>query len=152
MNGEVAIEDPGIAALPHRAPFLFVRTLKSCVAGESAEGTTWFAEDDELFKGHFPGRPIVPGVILTEALAQIAGVAAASGYHVDKRPGFLLSAIRGMKFFRAVHPRENITLRARRLAEMGELLQFAVEARVGEEKVAEGQLVLSREEKHSALG
>jgi 3-hydroxyacyl-[acyl-carrier-protein] dehydratase len=85
----------------------------------------------------------VPGVILTEALAQTAGIAAASGYADDKRPLFLLSAIRSMKFHRAALPGEAIHLRAEKLAQVGELLQFAVTATVNGAAVAEGQIVLS---------
>ena len=112
-----------------------------------------FARDDPMFVGHFPGNPLVPGVILTEALAQTAGIAAASGFAEGERPHFLLSAIRGMKFFAAVRPEEEIVLRAEKLAQVGELWQFQVAARVGEKVVAEGQLVLSRavESSSSAL-
>ena len=96
-----------------------------------------------MFAGHFPGNPIVPGVIITEALAQAAGIAAASGYPEAERPVFLLSAIRMMKFLRAVRPGEAIDLRAEKVAATEGLLQFKVEARVGGATVAEGQLVLS---------
>lgn len=96
-----------------------------------------------MFAGHFPGNPLVPGVILTEALAQTAGIAAASGYPDDERPLFLLSAIRSMKFHRAARPKELIHLRAEKLAQVGDLVQFSVRATVAGEAVAEGQLVLS---------
>jgi len=82
-------------------------------------------------------------VILTEALAQTAGLAAASGYPENSRPLFLLSAIRAMKFLRAVRPGERIRLRAKKLAEVSDLLQFTVEAMVEDTCVAQGQLVLS---------
>jgi 3-hydroxyacyl-[acyl-carrier-protein] dehydratase len=120
-----------------------VRELIKCDPGLSVEATTSFAADDPMFAGHFPGNPLVPGVILTEALAQTAGLAAASGYPQDPKPLFLLSAIRSMKFLRAVRPGERIDLRAEKLAQVDDLLQFKVDASVGGVRVAEGQLVLS---------
>ena len=130
--------------LPHRPPFVFVRELVKCDPGVSAEAVTSFASDDPIFAGHFPGNPLVPGVILTEALAQTAGIAAAAAGHPQNAgPMFLLSAIRSMKFFRAVRPGEQIDLRAEKLAYVGDLVQFKVEASVSGVPVAEGQLVLS---------
>lgn len=129
--------------LPHRPPFVFVRELIKCDAGVSAEAATSFAADDPMFAGHFPGNPLVPGVILTEALAQTAGIAAASGFPENARPLFLLSAIRMMKFLRAVRPEEPVDLRAEKLAHVDDLMQFRVAASVRGEMVAEGQLVLS---------
>ncbi len=129
--------------LPHRAPFVFVRELVRCDPGRAAEAATSFAREDPMFAGHFPGNPLVPGVILTEALAQTAGIAAASGHGKDAPPLFLLSAIRSMKFLRAVRPDERVVLRAEKLARVGALVQFKVEASVDGVPVAEGQIVLS---------
>lgn len=129
--------------LPHRPPFVFVRELIKCNPGTFAEAATSFAADDPIFTGHFPDNPLVPGVILTEALAQTAGIAAASGYPEVPKPLFLLSAIRSMKFFRAVRPGEQVDLRAERLAQVDDLVQFRVDASVNGVRVAEGQLVLS---------
>jgi 3-hydroxyacyl-[acyl-carrier-protein] dehydratase len=133
-----------IADLPHRPPFLFVRQLLRCEPGHAAECSTVFPSDDPIFAGHFPGNPLVPGVILTEALAQTAGIAAASGFPENARPLFLLSAIRGMKFFSAVRPESEILLRAEKLAQVSDLWQFKVAASVSGKSVAEGQLVLSQ--------
>jgi 3-hydroxyacyl-[acyl-carrier-protein] dehydratase len=131
--------DPTALGLPHRAPFLFVDQVRTVDPGVAAEAGKTFAADDPMFHGHFPGNPIVPGVILTEALAQTAGIAAASG--CGRR--FLLSAIRGMKFPAAARPGEPLTLTATRTGTLGGLWMFAVEARTPAGVVAEGQLVLS---------
>jgi 3-hydroxyacyl-[acyl-carrier-protein] dehydratase len=129
--------------LPHRPPFVFVRELINCNPGIFAEAATSFAANDPIFAGHFPDNPLVPGVILTEALAQTAGIAAASAHSEKVKPLYLLSAIRSMKFFRAVRPGEKIILRAERLGQVGELVQFKVEGSVSGVRVAEGQIVLS---------
>ena len=129
--------------LPHRPPFVFVREVVACDPGKSVEATTSFDASDPMFTGHFPGNPIVPGVILTEALAQAAGIAAASGYPETARPLFLLSAIRTMKFFQAVRPGEQVALRAEKIGATDTLFQFKVSAAVNGVTAAEGQLVLS---------
>jgi 3-hydroxyacyl-[acyl-carrier-protein] dehydratase len=126
--------------LPHRAPFVFVRKLIAREPGISAECETEFSSDDPIFAGHFPGDPLVPGVILTEALAQTAGIA---GHRENSEKRFLLSAIRQMKFFQAVRPGQKIILRARKTGEVDQLLQFEVEALIGNTLVAAGQLVLN---------
>src|SRR3954471_14137060 len=106
-TAEVAETNP-IAGLPHRPPFVFVRELVALQCGVSADCRTLFEANDPMFAGHFPGNPLVPGVILTEALAQTAGIAAASAHPETERPLFLLSAIRSMKFHRAARPSETI--------------------------------------------
>jgi 3-hydroxyacyl-[acyl-carrier-protein] dehydratase len=114
-----------------------------CEPGQLAECSARFASEDPIFAGHFPGNPLVPGVILAEALAQTAGIAAASGFPEQERPFFLLSAIRAMKFLAAVRPEEEILLRAEKLGQAGALWQFKTQASTGAKVVAEGQLVLN---------
>ncbi|HEV8184543.1 MAG TPA: 3-hydroxyacyl-ACP dehydratase FabZ family protein [Chthoniobacterales bacterium] len=143
MSSQLPALDSELASLPHRSPFVFVKKLLAIQPGISADCTTWFEHDDPMFAGHFPGNPLVPGVIITEALAQSAGIAAASGYPETKRPLFLLSAIRRMKFPRPARPGDCIHLRADRLAEVQGLVQFAVRATVEGVSVAEGQIVLA---------
>jgi 3-hydroxyacyl-[acyl-carrier-protein] dehydratase len=135
--------DPIDLGLPHKPPFLFVQAIVTCDPGVSAECETTFERDDPMFAGHFPDNPLVPGVILTEALAQTAGIAAAGAYAEKSPPRFLLSGIRQMKFFHAVRPGQRIVLRAETLAQVDDLLQFRVEALVDGKQVAAGQLVLN---------
>ena len=128
---------PKLEDLPHRPPFVFVREILEI--GE-AEGhcRTWFDTGESFFGGHFPGDPIVPGVLLTEALAQ------ASGLCVGRGGRLLLSGIRRMTFRGAVRPGERVDLRVKLVSEMGGNYLFEVCAEVKGHIVAEGQVILSR--------
>ncbi len=132
------MSDPVALGLPHREPFIFVDEVVAFTPGESAEACKTFPISTPFFAGHFPGRPIVPGVILTEALAQTAGLAAG-----QSGKSFLLSAIRSMKFPGAALPDERISLTARKVGVFGALWQFEVRALVGERVVAEGTIILN---------
>jgi 3-hydroxyacyl-[acyl-carrier-protein] dehydratase len=130
--------DPIQLGLPHRPPFIFIDEVTSVEPGRSARATKCFSSQEPFLKGHFPGNAIIPGVLITEALAQTAGIAIGA-------PGkmFLLTAIRAMKFLRPVRPEEAIDLFAECLNEMNGLAQCAVRATCKGEPVAEGQLVLA---------
>jgi 3-hydroxyacyl-[acyl-carrier-protein] dehydratase len=130
--------DPSSLGLPHRPPFVFIDEVEKLEIGLEAEARKRFRGEEPFFQGHFPGNPIVPGVLLAEAMAQTAGIAIGG-------PGkmFLLTAIRSMKFLRPIRPQEEIRFRAKRVGEVGGLVQCAVEARVQGELVAEGQLILA---------
>jgi 3-hydroxyacyl-[acyl-carrier-protein] dehydratase len=130
--------DPIALGLPHREPFIFVDRVLAHVPGESAECAKIFPADTPFFAGHFPGDPIVPGVILAEALAQTAGLAAG-----QPGRGFRLTALRTMKFPSAARPGETIRLHARKAAVVGPLWQFECRALVEDRLVAEGTIVLS---------
>jgi 3-hydroxyacyl-[acyl-carrier-protein] dehydratase len=130
--------DPVSFGLPHREPFIFIDEVVEHTPGESALARKKFAASTPFFAGHFPGRPIVPGVILTEALAQTAGIAAGQSGR-----SFLLSAIRSMKFPGAALPEEEIVLLAKKIGSMGPLWQFEVRATIGDRVVAEGMLILN---------
>lgn len=71
--------DPIDYGLPHREPFIFIDAVIEAQPGVKAVCAKTFKADEPFFRGHFPGDPIVPGVILTEALAQTAGIAAGGG-------------------------------------------------------------------------
>jgi 3-hydroxyacyl-[acyl-carrier-protein] dehydratase len=137
MNASEAM-DPISLGLPHRPPFIFVESVDKLEAGTLAHCSKTFRKNESFFEGHFPGNAMVPGVLLVEGMAQTAGIAVGG-------PGrlFLLAAIRSMKFLRPVHPEEPIGFSARTLGVVGGLVQCAVEARVGQFLVAQGQIVLT---------
>jgi 3-hydroxyacyl-[acyl-carrier-protein] dehydratase len=130
--------DPISLGLPHRPPFVFVESVDKLEAGLLAHCSKTFRRSESFFEGHFPGNAIVPGILLVEGMAQTAGIAVGG-------PGkmFLLAAIRSMKFLRPVRPGELIDFSARKLGDVGRLVQCAVETHVGQHLVAEGQIVLT---------
>jgi len=130
--------DPIRCGLPHREPFIFIDAVVALEPGQSAVCTKHFFPSEPFFRGHFPGKPLVPGVILAEAAAQTAGIAAGESgrlYH--------LSAIRQMKFIRPVLPDSVVEFTASKSGGMDGLLQFQVSARVAGELVAEGVIILN---------
>lgn len=130
---------PGTLGLPHREPFLFIDEVTALEEGVRAAGVKIFDPAEPMFRGHFPGDPIVPGVILTEALAQLAGIAA----RVSGADGFLLSAIRSMKFPAAARPGERIELEVVVAGRIGLLVQCEASAKVAGTIVASGVVVLN---------
>jgi 3-hydroxyacyl-[acyl-carrier-protein] dehydratase len=130
--------DPISYGLPHREPFIFIESVDRLEPGSFAACSKTFNGDEPFFQGHFPGNAIVPGVLLTEGMAQTAGIAVGG-------PGkiFLLTAIRSLKFLRPVRPEELILFSAQKLGDVGGLVQCAVQARVGNDLVCEGQIILA---------
>ena len=133
-------DDPICHGLPHREPFIFIDSVREVSEDGKAICFKRFSGAELFFRGHFPGEPLVPGVILSEALAQTAGIAAGRG---TTGKSYRLSAIKQMKFLRPVRPGDGIQLEALRIAEVGNLLQFQVSATVAGEAVAEGVIVLN---------
>src|ERR1700741_2915908 len=136
MNVSEAM-DPISLGLPHRPPFIFVESVDKLEAGLLAACSKTFRRTESFFEGHFPGNAMVPGALLLEGMAQTAGIAV--GGHGKM---FLLPAIRSMKFLRPVRPEETIGFSARKLGDIGGLVQCAVEARVGQDLEAEGPIIL----------
>lgn len=98
------------AVLPHRPPFLFLDEVTELVPGERAEGFWRTTGEEAFFGGHFPGRPTLPGVLMTEALAQLGAYAVLSDERMAGRLP-LFGGIDGARFRRQVLPGERLDLR-----------------------------------------
>lgn len=95
--------------LPHRDPFLWVTRVLECVPGEHVVAELDVDADLPLFQGHFPDYPVLPGVIIMEALAQAASIAVLVQREDENAIGFL-TGIDNAKFRRQVRPGETVRL------------------------------------------
>ena len=99
---------PGRELLPHREPFQFVDTLL-CADETGAIGEyTFTTEKNEFFKGHFPDYPVVPGVILMEAMSQVAGASVVARKVIDGQVAFAVAAFDNAKFREPFRPGDKL--------------------------------------------
>jgi 3-hydroxyacyl-[acyl-carrier-protein] dehydratase len=122
--------------IPHREPFLFVDRIEKADA-EEIVGFRRFTESDFFFAGHFPGFPVVPGVILIESMAQCGGVGARI---VTGNVGlFFLATVEKAKFRRQVKPGEEVRMVIRNLRISKIMVRQAGKAYVGDELAVEAE-------------
>ena len=133
-----AAPQDSLSRLPHGEAFRFVSRVTQVKEGESARGVWAVTGKEHFFSGHFPGRPVVPGVLLVEALAQLSGLASAWEKGADVR-----LAHADVRFDQAVVPPAEIVLESRFVREMGALRQYEVSASVGGAVVARGTVALA---------
>ncbi len=101
--------DPLVALLPHRPPFRFVDAVDVCEPGVRVAGRWRITGDEGFLAGHFPGRPVVPGVLLVEALAQVGAIGVlADDAHAGRLP--LLGGVEDARFRRMVVPGDEVVL------------------------------------------
>jgi 3-hydroxyacyl-[acyl-carrier-protein] dehydratase len=130
-----------LARLPHGPSFRFITSIEQIKPGESGQAIWSLKGDEPLFAGHFPGNPIVPGVLIAEALAQLCGLV---GPETQSRSGKLAHI--DIRFEQSVTPPAQIRLQASVLRVMGDLQQFEVAASVDGNQIAAGNLTLYRGE------
>lgn len=124
--------------LPHRFPFLFLDRVISAVPGESIVAQKLVSMSDPILQGHFPGNPILPGVVQVEAMAQAAVVLAnLSGLFDPKLHHCYFIGIQEAKFRAPVVPGEVLTIEVKALR-LGRLAKFSGEIRAGEERKSSG--------------
>ena len=131
--------------LPHGSEFRFLDRLLSLEPGKSGAGEYAVRGDEPFLRGHFPGRPMMPGVLLVEAAAQLAGVVAQSDQAIPPLPGLKLTAIRGAKILGSAKPGEIIRFEARLLGRMGNLVHAQATASVSARTVLQVELTLAGE-------
>lgn len=128
--------------LPHQPPFRFLTRVLALREGHAGDATWNLSGNEPFFAGHFPGDPIVPGVLITEALAQLAGlVLPASTIGTGKATAGRLAHF-DLRFDSSARPPVEVLLHAALTSSIAPLFQFEVRATVGTQVIARGSLTL----------
>ncbi len=117
--------------LPHRQPFLLVDRVDEVVPNESIVARKAISVNEAFFNGHFPGNPVMPGVLQLEAMAQAAALlAVTSGATIDRKNSIYVTGFDGCKFRRPVVPGDVLVLTAKILKRRLSLWKLSCEAHV----------------------
>lgn len=142
MNSEIQI---ALQSLPHGPSFCFLDELVSLANGSEATAIYRVRGDEAFLEGHFPGHPIMPGVILIEAIAQLGGIVIQTDPEHSGMSDLRLTGVRAAKILGAAVPGNLLEIRARVEGRMGGLVQVEGEVRGPEGLLATARVTLSGE-------
>ena len=126
--------------IPHRYPFLLIDRVENIVRNESAVGVKMVTNNEPFFQGHFPDKPIMPGVLIVEAMAQTAGVLVVETLGmIDQGLLVYFMTLDKTRFRKLVEPGDVLELHVKILRGRGKIWKFWADAKVGDEVVAEAE-------------
>ena len=128
-----------MSLIPHRKPFLFIERCDVIEIGYKGIGYKKFSKNEFFFKGHFPKMPIVPGVILIEALAQTAGVVVSKKFENHVNKSVLFTSVSKAKFRKPVGPDDSIEFYVEYINKVKSIYKFKGVAFKSEIKVCEAE-------------
>jgi 3-hydroxyacyl-[acyl-carrier-protein] dehydratase len=142
----IAIDiDAIVAKMPHRYPMVLVDRVLECEPGKSIRGLKNVTMNEPYFQGHFPGYPVMPGVLILEALTQLCGALAVQSGIVthDGAPALAFDGVEGCRFKRQVIPGDQLTLEGEWQPGEGGKGRFAVRALVASQLACEATLLVT---------
>lgn len=126
--------------LPHRYPFLLIDRIVDINGDESATGIKNVTVNEPHFTGHFPEMPVMPGVLIVEAMAQTAGAICIRKVGIGGNPLVYFMTIDNAKFRRPVVPGDRLEIHVKKLKQRGNIWRFACEATVDGARAAEAEI------------
>lgn len=135
--------------LPHRYPFLLVDRIIDIDGDNSAIGIKNVTVNEPHFQGHFPEQPVMPGVLIIEAMAQTAGAICIRASGDDQPTVVYFMTVDAGKFRQPVVPGDRLMIHVTKMKQRGNIWRFACEAKVDDAKVAEAEItaMLTMQEK-----
>ena len=128
-----------IKLIPHRPPFLFVDTCEIIEKGKVGIAFKTFNDDEYFFEGHFPDNPIVPGVIIIEALAQTAGIVVSENLKEHQEKSVLFMSISKAKFRKPILPNNRIKLEVKFINSVKNVYKFSGIVKKDDQKLCEAE-------------
>ena len=125
--------------IPHRDPFLFVDNCEIIAPGESGKSEKFFSANEFFFKGHFPNNPIVPGVIIVEAMAQTAGIVVSYKLNEFDDKSVLFMSVNRAKFRKPIFPNEKVSFEVNFVNSVRHVYKFEGTCYKEEVKVCEAE-------------
>jgi 3-hydroxyacyl-[acyl-carrier-protein] dehydratase len=131
--------------LPHRYPFLLVDRVLECIAGQSIRALKNVTVNEPFFPGHFPARPVLPGVIILEALAQTAGILAfvTAGVYPDDKRELYFVGIDKARFRRPVLPGDQLIMKATLSRSLRGIWKFSTLAEVDGQEATSAEIMVA---------
>ena len=143
MSASPEILQLAMRSLPHGPEFRFVDRMVSLTPGKAGVGEYRVRGDEYFLRGHLPGEPIMPGVLMAEAAAQVAGMVAQEDPANPRWPRLKLTALRTVKILGAVRPGDTLRIEAVIMGILGDMIQARIFATVADEKVLSAEITLS---------
>ena len=125
--------------IPHRDPFLFVDTCEIIIPGDHGKSEKLFSTNEYFFKGHFPDNPIVPGVIIIEAMAQTAGIVVSYKLREFKEKSVLFMSVNKAKFRKPIRPDEKVSFEVKFINSVRDVYKFEGTCYKEDVKVSEAE-------------
>ncbi len=151
MSSETVLEIDRIKdMIPHRDPFLLIDRVQDVAHGEAAVGIKHVTGEEDFFRGHFPDHPIMPGVLIVEAMAQTAGVlvVATLGPEAEGKLVYFMT-VDNARFRKPVLPGDKLELHVNLKRSLRNVYKFEGQAKVGDTLVSEATfsaMIVDREE------